>query len=118
MSSTSTIIVAPILPRPGYFAASCDGRLLCRSRQPLLDGARVLLASGYPASEVVTMRRVGSTVDALRSTISEAARLTVADNRHGTPQFRRWSAQAGDVAAPPIAPLEEGATTPWMEAAE
>jgi hypothetical protein len=98
----TTITIAPIESRPGYYTARCDGRLLCRSRQPFLDGARELLASGYPADTVIVMRSPASDADRLRSTIGTAARLTVTDNRYGVPQFRRWAAPAGDVAAPPV----------------
>ena len=77
-----------------------------------------LLAAGYPATTVIVMRHAGSSVDALRSTIGAAAQLTVSDNRHGTPQLRRWAAPPGDVAAPPIASHEGAATSLWLEAAE
>jgi len=36
------ITIAAIPTRAGFFTARCDGRLLCRSRQPFLDGAREL----------------------------------------------------------------------------
>jgi hypothetical protein len=115
---TTTIIIAPITTHPGYYTARADGRLLCRSRQPLLDGARELLAAGYPVGTVIVLRHAGTEVDAMTSTIGAAAGLTVNDNRHGRPQFRPQKAPAGDVATPPIAPIGIPATSPWMEAAE
>jgi hypothetical protein len=83
------IIVAPIAARPGYFAATCNGRQLCRNRQPLLDGARALLEAGYSADAAVVMRHAGSQVDALRSTIAAAAKLTVNEDHM---RFARWKA--------------------------
>jgi hypothetical protein len=113
------IIIAAIHTRPGYFTARCDGRLLCRSRQPLLDGARELLAAGYPADAVIVMKHAGSSDVAATSTIEVALRLTIENSRHGTPSFRRWNAPAGVVAAPLIAPASEiAASLTRMEAAE
>jgi hypothetical protein len=46
-----TLIVAPHVERAGYhldrFDARRAGDLIVTSRQPLLDGARTLLRSGY-----------------------------------------------------------------------
>ena len=38
-----------------------DGRVLVRSRQPLFDGARVLLAEGVPPETCIAVRLRGST---------------------------------------------------------
>jgi hypothetical protein len=97
------IIVAPIPARPGYYTARCDGRLLCRSRQPFLDGARELLASGYPANAAIVMKHAGSHVEALRSTVGAAARLTVEIDEQGRPIFRQWRGPRTRGAAPPMA---------------
>jgi len=105
---TVIVIVAPIVTRSGYYTARCNGRLLCRSRQPLLDGARELLASGYPADTIIVMRHAGSAVEALRSTIGAAARLTVETSEH----FRHWRGPRTRGAGPSIAP-REGAATPY-----
>jgi hypothetical protein len=104
-SSVAVIVIAAIHTRPGYYTARCDGRLLCRSRQPLLDGARALLESGYSADSIVVMRSVGSTVDRLRSTIVAAARLTVKEPDRGAPHFAKWKPFPSSPVAPPIAPL-------------
>jgi hypothetical protein len=108
--TTTIIIVAPVATRPGYFTARCDGRLLCRSKQPLLAAARELIASGYPADAVVVMRHAGSETEALRSTVGAAARLTVAEGDRGAPRFRRWKAMPLREGSPPIAPLGRAAT--------
>jgi hypothetical protein len=108
------ITIAPIHTRPGYYTARCDGRLLCRSRQPFLDGARALLDAGYSTDTTVVMRSAGSTADRLRSTIGAAAKLAVETNAEGKPVFRQWRGPQTRGAAPPIA----SGGTPWMEAAE
>jgi hypothetical protein len=110
-STCVTIIIASI-PPAGYFT---DRRLLCRSRQPLLDGVRALLSSGYPADAAVVMRYAGTDAVSAVSTIGAADQLTVNDNRPGTPQFRRWKASARDLAGPPAAPA---LVASWLEAAE
>jgi hypothetical protein len=114
---TTTIIVAPIAGRAGYYTARCDGRLLCRSRQPLLDGARELLASGFSAEAAIVMRHAGSQIEALRSTVGAAARLTVAEGDRGAPRFRRWKAMPLREGSPPIAPIDYPAL-PQREAVE
>jgi len=112
------VIVAPITRRPGYYTARCDGRLLCRSRQPFLDSARELIAAGYPADAIMVMRHADSAFESLRSTIGTAARLTVENTEQGKPDFRPWRGPRSRGAAPLIAP-PEGASNPlWMEAAE
>src|SRR5689334_13888171 len=75
----------------GRSRASVDGIELCVSREPFLDAARVLLANGTPRDTPIVMRRHGSDVDCLRSTIRAAARLTVVEDGRGT-RFARWKA--------------------------
>ena len=92
----------------GRFEARLDGRLLCRSRQPLLDAARILLAEGCDPDERIVMRHAGSTVDALSAKVGVAAGLTVSES-HGPPRFVRWQpfhrfqdAPAPGLVRPPI----------------
>src|SRR5262249_37183 len=99
--------------------ARCDGRLLCRSRQPFLDGARELLASGYPASAIVVMKHAGSELEALRSSIGTAARLTVNEDRM---RLVRWKAFPSAAGAPSILysardnlPESESLETVWQD---
>jgi hypothetical protein len=84
------IIATPLIDKPGRFEARlADGKLLCAStRQPLLDGARELLKHGVDPKVQVVMRHYNSTVDALKSTVGAAAKLTVDD--HGSPRFKKW----------------------------
>jgi hypothetical protein len=82
-----------VLARPGgTFEARWQDRILCRSRQPFLDGARALLALGLPPETVLVMRHAGSDTEALRSTIGAASRLTVQENDKTGPALRRWNA--------------------------
>jgi hypothetical protein len=65
-----------------------QGRLLAkRTPQPLLDGARALLAGGLDEYSRLVMRREGRNDDAVRSTLRVAAQLTVKDDRGGKPVF-------------------------------
>ena len=59
------------------------------------------LAAGYPADSV--MRHVGSEVEALRSTVGTAAKLSVADRDRGKPTFELWRTMPPSSAVtPPI----------------
>jgi hypothetical protein len=94
--SPITLIVRPYRsPRTGnrvygQFEARLDGKLICISRQPLLDGARVLDTEGiHPATPIAT-RHEGTGYDALRSTVGVAAKLTVEENERVGPRFGRW----------------------------
>ena len=100
------VTFAPITSRPGYYTARGDGRLLCRSRQPFLDGARRLLASGYPADTMIVMKRAGSVIEALRSTVGRAAALTVSEEENRPPRFKRWKPRYMGEGSPPVAYFE------------
>jgi hypothetical protein len=75
---------------------------------PVLDLCRELLAAGFnPASPLEAWRR--ETLCLRVRSIGEAARLTVADDRHGTPRLRRHQDRPpGYVAGPPVAPIADG----------
>lgn len=104
---TVTVTVAPIPSRPGYYTALVDGCLLCRSRQPFLDGARRLLASGYPADTIIIMKRAGSVIEALHSTVGRAAALTVSEEAYRPPRFKRWRPRYMGEGSPPVAYLRK-----------
>lgn len=73
------------------FKAYLDKRLLCTSRQPLLDSARVLLADGLNPSTLITMRhRGGNSMDGLTADIGRASKLMVEENNKRGPRFVRW----------------------------
>jgi hypothetical protein len=115
------IVVTPCKPAPypkkwaGRFEARIDGRgapapllrLLCTSRQPLLDAARVLIAEGCDPGTTVTMQHADSSTVAMTATLGTAARLTVDESG---PSFKRWKAMPPRNGSRIIAPNEEGAT--------
>ncbi len=76
--------------------------LLCRSAQPLLDGARALLAMGCDPSAGLVMRRAGSDLDALRTRVGVAAGLTVDETNV---RFARWKPRLSQIGETSIAPL-------------
>jgi hypothetical protein len=91
-----------------------------RSAQPLLDGARALLAEGTDPAARLTMRHAGSAYDALRSTVGIAAKLTVTDATNGSPRLGQWNSyrpavsigspmRQNEVAVTEVAPLAEAA---------
>jgi hypothetical protein len=90
MATGLTTQVAEREKRDGVFAASLDGRqLLCTSRHPFLDSARVLLAEGVPPQTRLTMCHVGSFANSLTATVGAAAKLTVDESG---PRFAKWQA--------------------------
>jgi hypothetical protein len=83
--------------RPGRYAAVLpDGRVLVQSRQPLLDGARKLLAEGVPPETVLETRHKGSTIVAQRSTVGEAAKWTVHESDKGGIRRERFDPEASE----------------------
>jgi hypothetical protein len=90
-----TVIITVIASTDGhclYDATSSAGAVLVeRSRQPLLDAARALLAMSTACStHALIMRHSNSTSDALiATTIAYAAGLEVVESGHG-PIFRPW----------------------------
>jgi hypothetical protein len=88
----------------GRFEAWCDGRLsVPYTREPLLAGARALLAAGYDPDTIAVMRHAGSDIDALTARIGMAARFYVEESAHGPflRSVRKASPRAVD--RPPIA---------------
>jgi hypothetical protein len=86
------IVVTPAgySTRGQLFDAAVDGRcIVTRSVQPLLDGARVLLAHGIAPERQIALQHAGSDHDALCSTVGAAARLTVQEGERA-PTFRLW----------------------------
>lgn len=65
-------------PSEQHYEITVDGRLLSDSvRDPLTDGARILLAEGVDPAEPLILRHAGSDMDCLRSTVGKAAALVV-----------------------------------------
>jgi hypothetical protein len=92
------------LGRVERFEATLDGRVLCRSRQPLLASARVLMAKGVAPETVIGMRRLGCEQIDLTGVLGECAELTVADPaRGGAPRFAVYSVPPAARGRPPAA---------------
>ena len=87
---------------PGRHEARHGQVLLCRSAQPLLDGARALLAKGCDPSAALVMRREGSNLDALRTRVGVAAGLTVDETNI---RFARWKPRLSQIGRTSIAPF-------------
>lgn len=103
MRDTTTVIIAtPTTDRPGVFIASLNGKPVCESHEPLCAAARELRRCGVPPDAVLVMRHDGAHHDAVRGRLGALARLTVADDRHGTPRLRRWKAAPAGRQAPPV----------------
>jgi hypothetical protein len=66
--------------------------LICTSRQPLLDAARVLLAEGVVPDTLIEMRHAGADHVALRAKVAAAAKLRVLEGERDTVRFAPWSA--------------------------
>jgi hypothetical protein len=60
-----------------------EGPLLCTSRQPFLQAARVLIALGHDPVTTLVMRHNDSKVESLRARLGVAASLSV-DEHNGT----------------------------------
>lgn len=90
-----------------------DASLLCVSRVPFLDAARVLLGRGYDPQTKLIMRHEGSGTDCLHATIAAAAAMTVEETKFG-PRLRDWKANSAlegspqsrfsELCATPVAP--------------
>jgi hypothetical protein len=86
----------------GRYDAYADGRYLLTSGQPLLDGARALMAQGCKPSDMLLMVRPPSTAWAMRAPIAMAAKLTVETNGIGRPVYRRWHGRIDGGNASPV----------------
>ena len=81
------ITITPTNRHRHHYDAYIGSTLLCTSRIPFFDGARVLLSKGYDPNTPLTMRHQGSALVSLRSTIGSAAKLTVVENGRDGPVF-------------------------------
>jgi hypothetical protein len=82
------IIVSACRPSHLFEARLADG-VLCVSRQPLLDAARILLAERCDPDTAITMRHAGRDTIALSAKLGVAAKLTVDES--GPHLGRRWT---------------------------
>lgn len=79
----------------GKFIAMLDGRQLCISREPLFAASRILLAEGMDPGTTIVTRHAASDwhsgeIDAMISTIGEAAKWTVREDEKTSPTLVRW----------------------------
>jgi hypothetical protein len=109
---TKPLILSVNEIRAGRFEARLEGdkRVLCVSRKPFVDAARVLVTDGFDPTTMLVMRRVGNDVDAWRARLGIAAKLTVRESGDGPPRFVPWKAFSPDRGSPRIAPNESHAT--------
>ena len=87
-------------PRHCRFEARLEGdaRILCVSRQPFVDAARVLVDEGYDPTEILRMRRLGSETIALTAQLGAAAKLTVEEGPSDGPRFVQHAPCSSDPA--------------------
>lgn len=100
-AETITLVVTPARDADGsrahrrqhplFEAHLYDGTFVVRSHQPLLDGARALIAKGHDPSGWITMRHKGKDYDSFKPVkISEAAKLTVEERDRSSIRFGLW----------------------------
>jgi hypothetical protein len=98
------VLVIAVHLGAGQFDARCDGEVIvARTRAPLLDSARALLAAGRDPDTIAVMRHAGSDIDALTARIGIAARFYVEESAHGPVLRCVRKASPGAVDRPPIA---------------
>jgi hypothetical protein len=104
----------------GQFETRLGDRLICISRQPLLDAARVLAAEGVDPATPIAVRHESAEYDSLRSTLGFAAGLTIEENEKVGPRLARWKAFSRSDVRAPVRLFGEPASrsTPTLEIAE
>ena len=109
--TTIKIIIGKEIDRHGRFGASLpDGTVLVgSSRQPFLDAARVLIASGYDPDSWLEGWRPGATAFALSGKLGIAAGLTVEETRT---VFARWKPFSRSAVSASIRHSDGAAITP------
>lgn len=76
--------------------------IVASSRQPLVDGARVLLARGFDPTTPLTMRMEGKTYDSFQPLpIGEWAKWSYAEGEKTPLQRQRWKPREMPIAACP-----------------
>jgi hypothetical protein len=90
--------------RPGRFTARLESGevIVADTRQPLVDGARELIARGFAAGLLLTLRHVGKGYDSFRPLqISELAKWTFSKGERTPLQRQRWKPREMPIAACP-----------------
>jgi hypothetical protein len=98
------VLIVAVPLGASWFEAWCGGQLIvARTRAPLLDGARALVAAGHHPDTIAVMRHAGSDIDALTARIGTAALFYVEESGHGPVLRSVRKAPLGAVDRPPIA---------------
>jgi hypothetical protein len=87
------LIASPDRKKPGAFSAYLEtgDALVAGSRQPLVDGARELLARGFDPSTLLTMRHEGKSYDSFQPLpIGEWAKWTHAESEERSLRRGPW----------------------------
>lgn len=93
------LILTPVDTKPGSFTASLEGSptaTFAASRQPVVDGARVLLGLGYDPSDILVARQHDRPYDSLLpATIGHLAKVTYSEPDRGRLHAVTWMPFAG-----------------------
>jgi hypothetical protein len=88
------LVVTPEADSPGRFTArleSTDELIVAGTRQPLVDGARVLLDRGFDPATPLTMRLEGKAYDSFQPLpISQWAKWTYTEGENTPLRCARW----------------------------
>jgi hypothetical protein len=105
MTAAERLLVAP--EKPGRFTARLEstGELIANSsRQPLVDGARELLARGFDPAALLTMRQHDRPYDSFRpAPIGQWAKWTYEESESVGLKRRAWKAYPETAAGMPVA---------------
>jgi hypothetical protein len=92
-TATLRLIVSPDRKRLGAFSADLEtgGALVAITRQPLVDGARELLACGFDPAALLTMRMEGKAYDSFQALpIGQWAKWTYTEGENTPLRCARW----------------------------
>ena len=93
--SDLVLTVAEREKRNGIFNCYFEGRYLCSSPAPFIDGCRQLLAQGHTSTASVVMRHTGSSDDALHGVLAHVASVEIGGHGVGfRPRAERVTASS------------------------
>jgi hypothetical protein len=85
-----TLRTAALTAKGQRYQAMWGERVVCTSRQPLFDAARVLALEGVPFDTVLEASHEGQPIVAMRSTVGEAAQWAVSESERGGISRYQW----------------------------
>jgi len=105
--------------RGQLYEARLNGFPVCQSLTPFFTAARILLDAGHAPDTPLAMKHDGASTTSLRSTIGQAARLTVTEEdkkglrikKHRSPTFGQYQERGSVGSYRPIKSLPNGAVT-------